>query len=87
MCTAPTARKKYEESFNTEESTNNNNLYLKRVTPITIKVFSLVALSIRLEKNYLRCTRSEHVEVLGFPTGDAYYYRDIFARFKIMQRK
>ena len=25
-------------------SNNNNNLYLKRVTPITIKVFSLVAL-------------------------------------------
>ena len=31
--------------------------------------------------------RSVHLEILRFPIGDAYQYRDIFARFKIMQRK
>ena len=29
---------------NNNNNNNNNNLYLKRVTPITIKVFSLAAL-------------------------------------------
>ena len=28
-----------------------------------------------------------HFEILGFPKGVAYYYRDIFARFKIMRGK
>ena len=28
-----------------------------------------------------------HLEILGFPTGGAYQYRDIFARFKTMQGK
>ena len=32
-------------------------------------------------------TQSGHLKILGFPIGDAYKYRDIFARFKIMQRK
>ena len=28
-----------------------------------------------------------HLEILGFPMGGAYYYRDIFAHFKTMRRK
>ena len=31
--------------------------------------------------------RSAHLEILGFPIVSAYYYRDIFARFKTMRRK
>ena len=31
--------------------------------------------------------RSAHLKILGFPIDDAYQYRDIFTRFKIMQRK
>ena len=35
----------------------------------------------------LLCIRSAHFEILGFPKGVAYYYRDIFAQFKIMRGK
>ena len=42
-----------------------------------IRVFLILLLRIR----------SAHLEILGFPIGDAYQQRDIFARFKIMQRK
>ena len=28
-----------------------------------------------------------HLEILGFPMGGTYYYRDIFAHFKTMRRK
>ena len=28
-----------------------------------------------------------HLEILGFPMGGAYLYRNIFVRFKTMQRK
>ena len=31
--------------------------------------------------------RSAHLEILGFPIGDAYQESDIFARFKTIQRK
>ena len=31
--------------------------------------------------------RSAHLEILGFPLGGVYLYRDIFARFKTMRRK
>ena len=30
---------------------------------------------------------SAHLDILGFPMGGAYYYRDISARFKTMRRK
>ena len=30
---------------------------------------------------------SAHLEKLGFPIGGAYLFRDIFARFKTMQKK
>ena len=31
--------------------------------------------------------RSAHLEILVFPMGDAYQYRDIFPRFKTIRRK
>ena len=36
---------------------------------------------------YCYCTRSAHLEILGFPMDSAYLYRDIFARFKTMRKK
>ena len=30
---------------------------------------------------------SAHLEILGFPIGDAYQYSDTFTRFKTIQRK
>ena len=43
---------------------------------------------VKLAKEYFASPlRSAHLEILGFPMGGAYLYRDIFARFKTMRRK
>ena len=54
----------------------------------TEKILVLVrSPKLRTMPTLLLCIRSAHLEILGFPMGGVYYYRDNSTRFKTVQRK
>ena len=60
-----------------------------RAARIVVRFFAVLCktTTLRTVPTILLRIRSAHLEILGSPMGGAYWYTDIYARFKTMRRK